>query len=347
MTAARQEQMQALFEPLQIRSLRLANRIVMPPMTRKASPGGVPGRDVAAYYQRRALGEVGLIVTEGVGIDHPSALGEPAITVMHGAAALEGWRAALAAVHEAGSAIFPQLWHQGVLRDPRAAARPDIPACRPSGLFGPVGRHSMDPALVERLAAPTRAMTDAEIAEVIAAYARSARLAMGLGFDGIAVHGGHGYLIDDAGGGYWIGRQALAAVLRAADEGRDAGTLGREIGLAIGGLGWDRVRRFVYGGGRAAVATLTHAVAKAAARDDDSAVTILSSAGEELARLARVLLGRLGRSQPVALAGGASRTSPLIFSHFRTSLPRDVVLRHVTKPPVEVAARLAAEGQSA
>ena len=184
--------------------------------------------------------------------------------------------------------------------------------------------------------------------EGILVYAGTGSVAMHLAEDGkVERAGGHGYLIDDAGGGYWIGRQALAAVLRAADEGRDAGTLGREIGLAIGGLGWDRVRRFVYGGGRAAVATLTHAVAKAAARDDDSAVTILSSAGEELARLARVLLGRLGRSQPVALAGGASRTSPLIFSHFRTSLPRDVVLRHVTKPPVEVAARLAAEGQSA
>src|SRR5271170_8146559 len=67
---------EALFRPFQLKGLTLANRIVMAPMTRSQSPGGVPGPDVAAYYRRRAEGEVGLIITEGVGIDHPSALGE-------------------------------------------------------------------------------------------------------------------------------------------------------------------------------------------------------------------------------------------------------------------------------
>ncbi len=184
--------------------------------------------------------------------------------------------------------------------------------------------------------------------EGILVYAGTGSVAFHLSQDGKADRaGGHGYLIDDAGGGYWIGRQALAALVRAQDEGRDAGVLGQEIGEAIGGLDWEQIRRHVYGGGRAAVAALVPAVAKAAARDDEVATTILSSAGEELARLARVLLARLGREQPVALSGGASRASPLIFSHFRASLPRDAVLRQVTQPPVEVAARLAAEGLAA
>lgn len=184
--------------------------------------------------------------------------------------------------------------------------------------------------------------------EGILVYAGTGSVAFHLSQDGKADRaGGHGYLIDDAGGGYWIGRQALAALVRAQDEGRDPGVLGQEIGEAIGGLDWEQIRRHVYGGGRAAVAALVPAVAKAAARDDEVATTILSSAGEELARLARVLLARLGREQPVALAGGASRASPLIFSHFRASLPRDAVLRQVAQPPVEVAARLAAEGLAA
>ena len=184
--------------------------------------------------------------------------------------------------------------------------------------------------------------------EGILVYAGTGAVAFHLAPDGKTERaGGHGYLIDDAGGGYWIGRRALAALVRAQDEGREAGALGQELGNAMGALDWEHVRRHVYGGGRAAVAALTPAVAKAAARDDSVATAILSSAGEELARLARVLIQRLGREQPVALAGGASRASPLIFSHFRASLPRDATLRHVTQPPVEVAARLAAGGLSA
>ena len=60
-----------LFTPLSVRGVTLANRIVMSPMTRGFSPDGMPGPDVASYYQRRAEGETGLIITEGVGIDHP------------------------------------------------------------------------------------------------------------------------------------------------------------------------------------------------------------------------------------------------------------------------------------
>jgi len=184
--------------------------------------------------------------------------------------------------------------------------------------------------------------------EGVFVYAGTGSVAIHLAEDGTTLRaGGHGYLIDDAGGGYWIGRQALSAVLRAVDEGRDSGALGQEIGTAIGSLDWDRIRRHVYGGGRAAVAGLVPAVAKAALRDDSVANAILSSAGEELARLARVLIARLGRHQPVALAGGVGRASPLVFSHFRTALPRDTVLRQVTQAPVEIAARLAAEGARA
>ncbi|MBM3547465.1 MAG: ATPase [Alphaproteobacteria bacterium] len=184
--------------------------------------------------------------------------------------------------------------------------------------------------------------------EGVLVYAGTGSVAMHLAEDGSALRaGGHGYLIDDAGGGYWIGRQALSALVRAQDEGRDPGALGQEIGAVIGSLDWEHIRRHVYSGGRAAVAGLVPATAKAALRDDSTANAILSSAGEELARLARVLINRLGRQQPVALAGGVGRASPLIFSHFRTSLPRDAALRQVTQAPVEIAARLAAEGARA
>ncbi|MBY0412843.1 MAG: 12-oxophytodienoate reductase, partial [Bdellovibrionales bacterium] len=56
---------ESLFKPFQHKSLKMKNRIVMAPMTRSFSPSGVPGQNVADYYERRATGEVGLILSEG------------------------------------------------------------------------------------------------------------------------------------------------------------------------------------------------------------------------------------------------------------------------------------------
>lgn len=189
-------QTDVLFTPLTIRNLTLRNRIVMSPMTRYFSPGGVPGEDVAAYYRRRAEGGAGLIVTEGVGVDHPTAVDDPAIPHMHGKAALAGWRRVVSEVHAAGGRIFPQLWHQGPLRDPSRSLRPDLIGARPSGHWGRPGYTSYGDDYVDAMRAPTAPMSTAEIAEVVAAFASAARNAMEVGFDGIALHAGHGYLID-------------------------------------------------------------------------------------------------------------------------------------------------------
>lgn len=185
----------ALFQPLVLGKVVLPNRIVMSPMTRSFSPGGIPGENVAAYYERRAIGGAGLIVTEGVAIDHPAAVDDPAIPVMQGAA-LAGWRRVTTAVHDAGGLIVPQLWHQGALRNPALAIRPDIVGLRPSGLWGTPGFTSYPSNYVEAMQQPILPMTEEDIEDVIAAFARSAGAAKEAGFDGIAVHGGHGYLID-------------------------------------------------------------------------------------------------------------------------------------------------------
>jgi 2,4-dienoyl-CoA reductase-like NADH-dependent reductase (Old Yellow Enzyme family) len=101
-------------------------------------------------------------------------------------------------VHAAGGSIVPQLWHMGVMRADYTGPFPEATSLRPSGIWGPKKEtaDSMDPDYLAKMTQPTRPMTESEIADVIAGYARSAANAKMLGFDGIAIHAAHGYLID-------------------------------------------------------------------------------------------------------------------------------------------------------
>jgi 2,4-dienoyl-CoA reductase-like NADH-dependent reductase (Old Yellow Enzyme family) len=73
-----------LFSSYRLNALNLPNRVVMAPMSRYVSPGGVPTAEVAGYYRRRAEKGVGLIITEGTGIDRPAALNDPNMPQFHG-----------------------------------------------------------------------------------------------------------------------------------------------------------------------------------------------------------------------------------------------------------------------
>ena len=75
--------MKSLFKPITINKLEVPNRIAMAPMTRMMSPDGIPGENVKDYYQRRAAGEVGLIITEGVEVSHPSSSGYPNVCLLY------------------------------------------------------------------------------------------------------------------------------------------------------------------------------------------------------------------------------------------------------------------------
>ncbi|ASA22150.1 NADH:flavin oxidoreductase [Paenibacillus donghaensis] len=173
----------SLFKPFQAGNLSLANRVVMAPMTRAFSPNAVPGRDVAEYYRRRAEGGVGLIITEGTAINHPSAVSHPAIPNFYGEEALKGWSHVVEEVHAAGGKIMPQLWHVGMARSIGDEPNAEVLPIGPSGL-NLKGEQVTEP------------MTEAEIDGIIAAYAQAAADAKRIGFDGIELHGAHGYLID-------------------------------------------------------------------------------------------------------------------------------------------------------
>ena len=155
----------------------------MAPMTRNLSPNGVPASFMGDYYTRRAAGGVGLIVTEGIGVDHPTAVGaaglaECAIPNLHSAKALTEWKKIVDSVHQKGGIIFPQLWHQGVLRIDGTGPFPEIPSSRPSGVWGPTEFcEYFDTAHLDKVRIPTVAMSDSDIQDVIDGFVRSAEIA--------------------------------------------------------------------------------------------------------------------------------------------------------------------------
>ncbi|MER7573852.1 NADH:flavin oxidoreductase [Streptomyces sp. NPDC126514] len=204
-----------LSRPTSINGLTVPNRIVMAPMTRMFSPGGVPGEDVASYYARRAAAGVGLIVTEGTYVGHDSAGQSDRVPRFHGAEQLAGWTKVADAVHAAGGTIVPQLWHIGMVRRPGEPPFADAPAVGPSGLR--IGADEVT----------GRAMTQQDLDDVIGAFAEAAAAAERIGFDGVELHGAHGYLIDqflwegtnrrtDAYGGDPVARTRFAAEIVAA-----------------------------------------------------------------------------------------------------------------------------------
>jgi 2,4-dienoyl-CoA reductase-like NADH-dependent reductase (Old Yellow Enzyme family) len=174
----------SLFTGYRLNGLELPNRVVMAPMTRSFSPGGVPGSDVAAYYRRRAEGGVGLIITEGTGIARPAALDDPNAPRLYGQSALEGWKKVVGDVHDAGGRIAPQLWHVG-----QKASRATTGATSAADYESPSGLS----ATGERVARP---MSTADIEATVDAFAQAAFTAEKLGFDGVELHGANGYLID-------------------------------------------------------------------------------------------------------------------------------------------------------
>jgi 2,4-dienoyl-CoA reductase-like NADH-dependent reductase (Old Yellow Enzyme family) len=204
-----------LSRPASINGLTVPNRIVMAPMTRMFSPGGVPGEDVVSYYGRRAAAGVGLIVTEGTYVGHDSAGQSDRVPRFHGEEQLAGWEKVAEAVHAAGGAIVPQLWHIGMVRKQGEPPYADAPAVGPSGLR------------LDGTEGTGKAMTQRDLDDVIGAFAEAAAAAERIGFDGVELHGAHGYLVDqflwagtnrrtDAYGGDPVARTTFAAEIVAA-----------------------------------------------------------------------------------------------------------------------------------
>jgi len=205
-----------LFDTCSARSLQLANRMVMAPMTRsRATPAHTPDALMVRYYGQRA--SAGLIITEGTS-PSPNGLGYPRIPGLYDQAQVDGWLAVTAAVHDRGGKIFVQLMHTG-----RVSHLANMPAG--AEVLGPgtavcPGEMFTDTLGMQPHSAP-RAMTEVDIGDAVNEYVHAARLALDAGFDGVELHGANGYLIEqflnplvnlrvDGHGGSIAGRNRLA-----------------------------------------------------------------------------------------------------------------------------------------
>ncbi len=179
-----------LFAPVSLGELTLSNRVVMSPMTRRrAGPGDTAGHLQAEYYAQRA--EAGLLIAESAQVSPQGrdAAGTPGI---HSAAQVAGWRLTTDAVHARGGRIMLQLWHVG---------RVAHPLLRPDGAL-PVGPSAIAaPGMAETPDGPRpypvpQALSPAGIADVVAQFRAAAANARAAGFDGIELHAGNGFLLD-------------------------------------------------------------------------------------------------------------------------------------------------------
>jgi N-ethylmaleimide reductase len=179
-----------LFAPFRLGPIELSNRIVMAPMSRsRADPDGAPHGLTARYYRQRA--SAGLIVTEAAPIS-PQGRTTPDMPGIYGERQVAGWKDVAQAVHGAGGKIFLQLWHAGRISHPSLQPDGAMPVA-PSAIAA-AGALATGAAALPYVT--PRALSADEVREVVDQFACAARNASEAGFDGVELHAGNGYLID-------------------------------------------------------------------------------------------------------------------------------------------------------
>jgi len=179
-----------IFEPFQLGDLKLANRIVMAPMTRnRAERNGSVSSMMVTHYQQRA--SAGLIITESVPVSE-QAVGYPMTPGIYNEAQTTSWKPLIKAVHSNGGRIFIQLQHCGRISHPSLQFQNALPVA-PSALK-PEGQ-AVTYSGMQDFAVP-RALETHEIPGLVEQFKNAAELAKQAGFDGVEIHGANGYIID-------------------------------------------------------------------------------------------------------------------------------------------------------
>ena len=179
-----------LFSPFNIKNHVLKNRIGVAPMTRMSSvKDSVPRRDVLEFLVRRAKNGAAIVYTEAIVTDYESAQGYPGQARMLTQRQIDAWKPVVKAIQDKGAIAIMQMFHCG-----RLAWEEVNPAKRviaPSSL-----RPKQNNRLTGKPYPVPDEMTQFDIDHVITGFVETAKGAVAAGFDGIEIHGAHGYLIN-------------------------------------------------------------------------------------------------------------------------------------------------------
>lgn len=183
-----------LFSPYKMGRFNLSHRIVLAPMTRCRAINGIPQPANVEYYTQRSTAG-GFLITEGT-MTSPTAAGFPHVPGIYTKEQISAWKKVVEAVHAKGSVIFCQLWHVG--RASNQVYQPGGTAAPISSTGKPISRRwrILMPDGTYGIYPKPRPLQTSEIPEIVQEYRQAALNAIEAGFDGIEIHGAHGYLID-------------------------------------------------------------------------------------------------------------------------------------------------------
>jgi N-ethylmaleimide reductase len=178
-----------LLGPVKLGDIELRNRVIMSPMTRARVPGRVPDKSSVTYYAQRA--GAGMIVTEATTVSEQGngSISTPGI---YNCEQIAAWKRVTDAVHNRGGRIVVQLWHTGRVSHSsmQPGSLPPVSASDVSGEVLTFTENGFEPTT------PPRALEASEIPGVVEQFAQAAKNALEAGFDGVEIHSGSGYLLD-------------------------------------------------------------------------------------------------------------------------------------------------------
>ena len=170
-----------LFSPLTIRSVRLRNRIVSTAHGVRLAQNHLPSDADVAYYREKARGGIGLVIQEAIRV-HPTTVPSPGAIIGYDERVIPALQRIAVAVHRFDTPIFGQIVHQG---RQSASGFNRLPIWAPSAVPGYYNHET------------PHAMDEDEIREVVEGHGRAARTILAAGYDGIEIHAGHGYLLQE------------------------------------------------------------------------------------------------------------------------------------------------------
>lgn len=172
-----------LFEPGMIGPMRLKNRVIMEPMvTALATDTGAVSDRMLEYYEARVCGDVALIVVEATCIDPPVGKAVACQLCLDRKSLVNGHNKLVETIHRGGALAVIQLHHVGrsTTLDNTDGLQPVAPSAIADSMGGMIPRE----------------LTVSEIQAIVEKFAQAAALAKTAEYDGIEVHAGHGYLIE-------------------------------------------------------------------------------------------------------------------------------------------------------